>query len=511
MKDLATIIAESSKAKLPKCSWLRVDQLPSLLDKNGQVLPSSVTILLIQLQAKHKSIRASIETLEILELIPRQRNTAFATALVEGFLNSEQAASDRWALSIGGLLGDNQIIPPLLSRIQGWCDNARHKLAEYAAQAISLLPGNEPLMVLDTLANRYRSKYKNVGASCAQAFRDAATIRGISPAELGDMVVPTFEFDEDGLRIFSWAGGSIGAELGSDLKISWFDPDSEKTYKSLPASVPDQIKDETKLLGKLLRETIKGQTARLEMALVFQRKWTVARWRELYENHPVLRCFASGLVWGIYATNGTLLRTFRRYHNGILADVTGKEEELLENDTSIGMVHPLELEAADVSAWQAHLARLKVKQPFPQMDRPVELLDPQWGNRTQINITRDKKISAGTFRSRAEKRGWQRGSVADAGCITSYFKSYPGSEIEVILPTDNFYIGIDPMEIVELSQACFVKANTVTRGSYEYDDIKENDPRVIPFAKVPAVVYSESISDLKAIIATKGTENNSPS
>jgi hypothetical protein len=463
---------------------------------------------LVAKQSKHKTIEAAPDILPLLAHLDRDRSAPFALALVEGFLNSEQAAGDRWALALGGLLGDNRLIPPLLSRIPDWCDNSRHKLAEYAAQTIALLPGNEPLMVLDTLANRYRNKYKNVGKACAAAFQAAATARGITPAELGDLVVPTFEFDDEGLRTFAWDGGSVAAELGPDFKLSWFDPASDRTWQSLPAAAPAAVKDEVKLLGKLLREAVKAQTARLELALVLQRRWPVARWRELYEAHPLLRGFASGLVWGVYDAAGVLLRTFRRYHNGILADAQGNEEELLETDTQIGMVHPLELDEAARQAWQAHLGRLKVKQPFPQLERPVELLDPLLANRREIAITRDKKLSAGTFRSRAEKRGWFRGSVVDAGGISSYVKTYPAVDVEVILPLDNFYIGVDPMDTIELSAAYFVRAETVRRGSYTYDEPGPDDPRVLKFAEVPAVVYSETISDLKAIVATK--ENPDP-
>ena len=169
----------------------------------------------------------------------------------------------------------------------------------------------------------------------------------------------------------------------------------------------------------------------------------------------------------------------------------------------IGMVHPLELDAAALDAWRAHLTRFKVKAPFPQIDRPVELLDPLHGNRRSITLTEKKSVSAGTFRSRAEKRGWARGSVIDAGGISSYYKLYPGAGVEVILPTENFWVGCDPMETIELGAAYFVKAESVERGSYVYNEPEPDDPRVMRFDAVPAVVWSETISDLKAIVATK--------
>jgi len=231
---------------------------------------------------------------------------------VEGFLNSEQAASDRWALTLGGLLGDNRIIPPLLSRIHDWCENSRCKLAEYAAQAISLLPGNEPLMVLDTLANRYRSKFKMSARPARKPSMPPKHTRYYA-GRTGDMVVPDFGFDAEGIRHFEWEGGRASAELNTDLKLVWFDPETGKSLKALPSNAPEEIKIEVKTLTKMLREAVKSQIARLEMTLVRQRRWAAARWRELFEIHPLLRAFASNLVWGVYDCNGTLIRIFRRY------------------------------------------------------------------------------------------------------------------------------------------------------------------------------------------------------
>lgn len=503
IEEIDGFIASSSNKRFKEPSWMEIPELPEIYNDQGASLPLRWVRYMIARQSMHKSIEPSPDLAPILVHIDRGRSVPFAVALVENFLNSAQAASDRWALTLGGLLGDKRIINLLLPRIQDWCENSRHKLAEYAAQAISLLPGNEPLMVLDMLSNRYRSKFKNVGKACAEAFNAAATARGITADELGDLVVPDFGFNAEGARRFDWQGGGVSARLGMDFKLSWFDPETEKEWKSLPANVPDEIKTEVKTLTKLLREAVKGQTARLEMTLVRQRRWTAARWRELFEQHPLLQSYATSLIWGVYDPSGKLLRTFRRYPNGILADASGAMEELPETDTMVGMVHPLELEAAAADAWRAHLARFKVKQPFPQLNRPIEICDPLHGNRREITLTKDKPLSAGTFRSRAEKRGWTRGSVVDAGGISSYYKVYPGAGIEVILPTEDFWIGCDPMDTIRLGVGYFVKADSVERGSYIYDEAVTDDPRVLRFDQVPPVVWSETISDLKAIIATK--------
>ncbi len=490
-------------AKAPGGGWLDVAGLPTLHGTDGERIGEAVIVRLLVVQAAHKAIEAAPGSGGVLRLIDHARSGDFALALLNAWLASPQEAKDRWALAIAGALGDTRILSVLNSWIPKWCEASRGKLAEYAAQAIALQGSDEALMLLDALATRYRSKQRNIGAAAAQAFQAAAEARGLSPDELGDVVVPAFGFDADGVRDFSWDGGAARAELGMELKLSWSDPESDKALKGLPASAPDALKAEVKELNKLLREAAKGQAARLELALVRQRRWPVARWRELYETHPVLRAYATRLVWGVYGKTATgdavLLRCFRRYPNGLLADAAGGLEELPEADALIGMVHPLELSAETVAAWRAHLTRFKVSPPFAQLDRPVERLDALHANRRELAVAKDRALGAGTFRSRAERRGWVRGSVIDAGMVAGYYKAFPGAGVEVSLEMEGMYVGIDPMETITLGVARFARADSVKRGSYVYDDPQAGDARVLPFGEVPPVVYSEIVGDLKAI------------
>ncbi len=485
---------------------LDLKNLPPLPLPEGKAFSTAAVSHILEKQSKHKTIKPAPDILPWLAHVDRTRSGDFAVALLSAWLAEGQDAKHRWVLALAGMLGDSRIISTLLPWIPKWCEAAQHKLAEYAAQGISLLGSNEALMVLDTLAARYRSKFRNVGAAAAAAFQSAAQARGISPDELGDLVVPSFDFNEDGQRRFEWDGGAALAELTMDLKLEWSDPDSGQSLKALPASAPDGVKADVKELGKLLRETGKAQALRLEQALVKQRRWPVAAWQELYEKHPLLRAYATRLVWGVYTPEGTLQRAFRRYPNGILADAAGAMEELPEGDGLIGLLHPLDLDGAALSAWQAHLTRFKVQPPFPQLDRPVERLELNLHNRRTLAAAEGREISYGTFSSRAEKRGWVRGSVVDAGGISSYYKLFPGAGVEVSLETGDMYVGMDPMETLTLGTARFCTAGTIQRGSYVYDEPSENDPRILTFGKVPPVVYSETVSDLKAIIARKEEE-----
>lgn len=479
--------------------WCDPGALPALHRRGGERVETVLLTELLARQAAHKEMAPSPVVARLIASLDRSRSGDFAHALLAAWLASPQEAKDRWALVLAGALGDARILPVLNSWIPRWCEAGRGKLAEYAAQAIALQASDEALMLLDALANRYRNKQRNIGAAATAAFETAATARGVSVDELGDIVAPRFGFDAEGRREFAWEGGAARAELGVDLKLQWSDPATDKPMKGLPAAAPEELKTEVKTLGKLLREAAKAQAARLELALVRQRRWPVARWRELYENHPLLRAFATRLVWGVYAADGERRRCFRRYPNGLLADAEGGLEELPETDAFVGIVHPLELSAESVAAWRAHLERFRVEPPFPQLERAVERLDPVHANRRELAVAQGREVSAGTFRSRAERRGWARGSVVDAGGVSGYFKTFPGAGVEVTLELDGLYVGIDPMDTVTLGIARFARADTVKRGSYVYDDPQAGDARVLPFGAVPPVVYSEVVGDLKAI------------
>lgn len=46
------------------------------------------------------------------------------------------------------------------------------------------------------------------------------------------------------------------------------------------------------------------------------------------------------------------------------------------------------------------------------------------------------KLNAMTFKGRAERQGWHRGAVCDAGHIPAYVKSFPAGKVDAILMLD---------------------------------------------------------------------------
>ena len=239
--------------------------------------------------------------------------------------------------------------------------------------------------------------------------------------------------------------------------------------------------------------------------MVRQFHWPVPRWRELFLGHPVLFLpFATRLVWGHYDDAGRLRGTFRALEDRTLTDASDEPFDLPAAG-SVGIIHPLELDDEALGAWRTHLADYEVEPLFPQLERPVvRVSDDQRTVRISPELS-GTSLNAMTFRSRAEKLGWVRGSVGNAGYIDAYRKVFTGAGVNAFLGLDGLFIDIGTDQSIEFRGFYFVKGGTVHIGSYVDDyPTDESDARLIAFGAVPPVVYSEVMGDLKRIAGQAG-------
>jgi hypothetical protein len=508
-KDIeARITRLASKLGSPPAGWIKEAKLPPLETSDGRRLSLQETRYLLFRQSRAKAIAADVEVAPFLALLDRKSSGDFALELLKGFLGSGASADDRWVLALTGLLGDDRIVPILSRQIRDWADHARGKLAEYAVQGLALLGSDEALLTVDSIAIRYRTKNKNIGKAAVEAFASAAEGQGLTPDELGDRVVPWLGFEPDQQRIVATGAKQVEVAIGLDFKLSLRDAGSKKKMASLPKTAPKETLAEIKDLTASLREIVKAQTMRLENLMVRQRRWPAGRWREMFLRHPLLIPFAARLVWGHYGDGEARPTTFRALEDRTLTDASDSVVTLPPSG-SVGIVHPLELADAERQAWRAHLADHEVSPAFPQMDRPVLLVAPEETTARSYAALRGTALNGMTFKGRAERLGWQRGSVCDGGGVTSYWKGFPASGCDAFLGLEDMWIGIDMYATIKLQDLLFVRTGSVQIGSYVYDDPDgERDPRVIPFGEVPAIAFSEVMGDLKKIAAKSGAADD---
>lgn len=501
----ARIAKTVSKAKGPPADWIALDKI-QLFRLDGSALTADETLYLLIRQSRCKEMRPDLEAKWLFEQLDRPKCAAASLSLLQAFLASKQDAADRWVLAFAALTGDDRLVPALRKSIIDWADGMRGKLAEYGAQALALLGTEAALMVLDSLSVRYRSKNKNIGQAATEAFAAAAEARGVSVEELGDLVVPWLGFEPNQPRLITGSKAEVEARIGSDLKLTFRDKKTGKLAPKLPAGVSAELQAEFKVLAATLKEAVKAQLLRIETLLVRQFRWPVGRWRELYLAHPLLLPFAQGLVWGWRDDRGELKVTFRALEDASLTDMQDNSVEL-PNGGTVSLVHPLDLDEESRLAWATHLADYQIAPPFLQLERPVVRVKSDETQMKYGKLVEGTELNALTFRSRAEKLGWVRGSVGDGASVWGYRKVFSGSEVEAYLRLDGMFIGVGMSDTVTLQQFCFVRSGTVKVGNYCYDEPgEEKDPRLIPFGEVPAVPYSEVIGDLLRISGQETAE-----
>lgn len=488
-----------AKAGASPASWLDVKKLPLPKFQDGKPVDVDTLRYLLFRQSRVKEMRADIEARPVLSQIDRSTSGDLALAVLQAYFASDCDADDRWALAFAGLLGDGRLVPVLSRQIRDWADAMRGKLAEYGVQALALMGSDAALLAVDAMTIRYRSKNKNIGKAASEAFAEAARVRGLTVEELGDLVVPWLGFDPGQPRIVDAGKARIEVRITPDFKLAFRDAATNKKVAKIPDSAPEELKAEFKEITVGLKEAVKSQVLRMETLMVRQFRWTATRWRELFLMHPLLFPFAQRLVWGAYDSKGGLKTTFRALEDRTLTDVADDPVEL-EATGAVGILHPLELVADQRLAWVKHLADYDVEPPFAQLERPVVLVEPTDATRLMGDRFSGTTLNGMTFKGRAERLGWTRGSVCDAGGISFYLKTFPSAGVDVFVGTDGMFVGMDMESEVTLGKVFFVRHGSVAIGSYTYDEpADEADPRLVAFGAVPVIAYSEAMGDLGKI------------
>jgi len=489
------------KTDKPPVDWLDARSLPACKLKDGSKLSPDWLIYLLCRQSRVKEMRADIEAKPLYAQIDRRTSGELGLAVLQAFFSSKADADDRWTMAFAALVGDNRLVPVFAHQIREWADSMRGKLAEYAVQALALMGTDSALLAVDAMAIRYRSKNKNIGKAATEAFAEAARARGLTVEELGDLVVPWLGFQPGQSRVVDAGKMKLEVRIDQDFKLIFRDVATKKKVARLPESAPSELKAEFKEISASLKEAVKSQLLRMETLMVRQFRWPTARWHELYLGHPLLLPFAQRLVWGAYKADGKLVATFRALEDHTL---TGSADEAftLLPECMVGVVHPLELSLQDRQGWLKHLADYDVVPPFAQLERSVVTVKPEQQKTKFGTEVAETELNAMTFKGRAERLGWTRGSVCDAGCINYYVKTFPGAGVDVFVETEGMYVGIDMYTDIKLGKNFFVKHGSVQIGSYIYDEPGDpTDPRLLSYAEVPAIAFSESMGDLLRISA----------
>lgn len=408
--QLADMLTKGNKSK--KVSWLfQSPYRPVHFTSGGEAEEKYMqAILLCYISGDNVNGKILCEALEASEL------ASFAAEVMGRWLDNGAAAKEKWVLVFASLWGGREIIEILVHYIKFWSENMRGAMAVAAVKALALNGSSEALMQVDSFARKFKSN--QVKAAANEAMAEAAEFLNITTEELADRIVPDMKFDDRMCRTFDYGSRKFSVYLTPSLEIEIYN--GEKKIKNMPkpganddAETAEKSFAEFKEMKKQLKNVVAVQKARLEYALMCERKWTSEGWEKLFVKNPVMHSFAIGLIWGVYE-NGELKNTFRYMDDGSFTTSDEDEFELPKN-AIISLVHPIELTDEEIATWSEQLSDYEITQPFPQLSREVYRAEESELEKQEIIRFKGKSLVNLTLMSRMLKNGWYKGTAQDAG------------------------------------------------------------------------------------------------
>ena len=321
------------------------------------------------------------------------------------------------------------------------------------------------LMHLDGIARKV--KFRGLKERAAEKITELAAQLGLTSDELADRLVPDLGLDASGSMVLDYGRRSFTVGFDEQLRPVVADA-AGKPLEALPkpAAQDDPVLapeawQRFAALKKDVRAIAADQVRRLERAMVDQRRWTGAAFRQHLADHPLLRHLVRRLVWLRFDPAGTPLGGLRvtgdprpadardetvapadaRDETVALADapdgtvalVDARDEIVtLAGGDLVGVALPLQL-GAGLATWWEVFGGAGIRQPFPQLQREVEALTPE---QAEERLAGFLGVTVPTTRLLGlERRGWRRGAPQDAGVQGWFERDVPG-DLSLVLTID---------------------------------------------------------------------------
>jgi predicted DNA-binding WGR domain protein len=495
---LARGVAAAASKKAPP--WIRPGDLPPLVVEGRRLSDRQVGAVFAALQAspldKPHPLLADLRR----HAEPASAE-AFAWKLFERWLGENAPSKDKWAMAAVGVLGGDASVLRLTPMVRAWPGESQHARAVLGLEVLRAIGTDTALMQLNGIAQKL--KFAGLKNKAREFMEAIAKDKGLTRAELEDRVVPDFDLDERGHRVFDYGARRFHFLLGPELKPMVRDDDEKaKLRDNLPepgakddaAKAAAAIAD-WKSIKKQIKDVASLQAIRLEQAMVTGRRWKTADFQTLVLRHPLMTHLARLLLWGVY--DGKELREAFLVTEDQECVNLDDEPCVLRADSALGLVHPLQLQDGARDAWGQRFADYALIQPFPQLGRPVHRLDKGDEKKSSLDHF-NVKLPAPTLVFTLEKLGWQRGVGMDGGCFDEHSRQFPAAAITAVVS----YEGTVSMGYIQPDAELTVTGCCFVAGLREPDGYAGNLQHKLELGDVDPIVVSETLHDLN-IVASK--------
>ena len=493
---LATGVADAATRKAP--TWVTPGNLSPLAVDGRRLSDQQVAAVLAALQASTFDKRHPLVA-DLRKHVDPVSADEFAWKLFERWLGEGGSAKEKWAMMALGALGSDTSVMKLTPLVRAWPGESQHPRAVLGLEVLRAIGSDTALMQLNGIAQKL--KFQGLKTKAREFMEAIAKDKGLTRAELEDRVVPDFDLDERGRRVFDFGARRFTFVFGPELKPMLRDDDEKaKLRDNLPDPGPkdDAAKAaaaiaEWKAIKKQIKDVASLQAGRLEQAMVTGRRWKTADFQTLVLRHPLMTNLARLLLWGVY--DGKKLREAFRVTEDQECVKVDDEPFKLRADAAIGIVHPMQLDDGAREAWGQRFADYAILPPFPQLGRAVHRLEK--GEEKGKSIEREVKLAAPTLVFGLEKLGWTRGKGMDNGSFDEHSRQFPDAAVTAVVNYDGnvSYGYIQPDDMLTITGCCFVKGMRAPSG-FGYGLEKK-----IKLADVDPIVISETLLDLSVLAA----------
>lgn len=183
---------------------------------------------------------------------------------------------------------------------------------------------------------------------------------------LRDKYMSDVGLNEKAEKTYNLGNKTVVAKLQKDFSFI-FETENGKISKSLPkkgadSSLYETAKSDFDEMKKSVKKIIKNRKDRLFEDFLSGRTRKSQDWKDVYLKNPLLRSVASLVVWS--QDNNTFILT----ESGT---VKSNDSEYKITDSDISVAHPIEMDNKDISDWQQYFLKNNLKQPFEQIWEPV--------------------------------------------------------------------------------------------------------------------------------------------
>ncbi len=383
---------------------------------------------------------------------------------------------------------------------------AHGKIKGYGAPGIRL--GNTCLGVLAELGNegvaqlmvlRRQLKTPQVLKQIDKCIDQAAQQRGVDRQVVEDLATPHHDL-VDGQRQVGLGEhqARLAIEADGRGKLSFWTHDG-KALKSAPAAVKRDYPADLKALKgaeKALQGTLSDQKARLEGFYLQNRHLSAGHWRRHLLNHGLLGVLVKRLIWRL--GSGDNHRDILWY-DGAWRDATGNAVAIPDDDTPMGLWHPLYASVEAGQRWRQVLGDFEIRQPFKQAHREVYLLtDAEERTATHSHRFAAHILRQHQFDALAKGRGWRYRLMG--GFDGDYFQ--PQLTLPAFDLVAEFWVDVPPHS--GQSEAGIFLYLTSDRVQFYTPD----DATPLPLAAIPPLVFSEVMRDVDLFVGVASIGND---